>query len=144
MKKEIIYGERTRKVVGETVGPLSHGVKVTGVGSIIFISGQVSYVNGKVVGEGDVAAQYKQIMENMKAILEDAGASMNDIVKLVHYMTTKVEMGTGTTLDDVYPQLKTIRKQYITKDFPVSTMVEVYASMIPGCLIEADAIAVTD
>ena len=144
MKKEVIFGEKTRKVVGETVGPLSHGVKVTNPGSIIFISGQVSYVNGKLVGKGDVVAQYKQIMENMKAILEDAGASMDNIVKLVHYMTTKVELGTGTTLDDIYPKLKEVRTQYIKKDFPVSTMVEVYASMIEGCLIEVDAIAVTD
>jgi len=138
MKKEIILGEKTRKVAGETFGPFSQGIKVK-AGNFIFIAGQGSYIKGNLVGRGDIGAQYRQILECMKAILEDAGGSMNDIVKMVHYV------GPDVTPDSKeYRSISEIRKQYIPKDFPVSTMVRVAGFMVEGMLIEADAIAVID
>ena len=135
--KKVIFGERTKKIVGEAFGPWTQGIEAKG--RLFFVAGQVALVNGKVIGKGDIGAQYKQIMENIKAILEDAGASMNDIVKLVHYVTPNV-----TPESAEYAAIKKVRKQYIQRDFPVSTMVRVAGLMIEDLLIEVDAIAVAD
>lgn len=135
--KKIIFGERTKKVVGETFGPWTQGIEAKG--RLIFVAGQVALFNGKVIGKDDIGAQYRQIMENVKAILEDAGASMNDIVKMVHYVTPNV---TPESIE--YAAITKVRKQYIQKDFPVSTMVRVAGLMVEDLLIEVDAIAVAD
>ena len=135
--KKVIFGERTKKIVGEAFGPWTQGIEAKG--RLFFVAGQVALVNGKVIGKGNIGAQYKQIMENIKAILEDAGASMNDIVKLVHYVTPNV-----TPESAEYAAIKKVRKQYIQRDFPVSTMVRVAGLMIEDLLIEVDAIAVAD
>jgi len=139
MQKEIILGERTKKVAGAPFGPYSHGVKVKGSQTLIFIAGQGAYVNGKLIGKADVGAQYRQIMKNMKAILEDAGASMSSIVKMVHYMGPEVTPGSKE-----YAAISEIRRSYIPEDFPVSTMVQVAGFMVEGMLVEVDAIAVLD
>jgi 2-iminobutanoate/2-iminopropanoate deaminase len=136
MEKKIIFGERTKEVIGESFGPYSQGIKGKG-GNLVFIGGQGGYVHGRVIEKGDIAAQYKQIMENMKAILEDAGGSMNDIVKLVNYVAPEV-----TPESKDYAMISEIRKQYIPESFPVSTMVQVVGFMIKEMLIEVDAIAV--
>lgn len=138
MTKEIIFGERTRAVVGETFGPYSHAVKAKG-STFLFIAGETALAHGQVVGKDDIGAQYRQIMENMKAILEDAGGSMNDIVKLVNYVTPQV-----TPDSEAYAAIRAVRTQYIPKDPPVSTMVQVAGLMIEDLLVEVDAIAVLD
>jgi enamine deaminase RidA (YjgF/YER057c/UK114 family) len=60
-------------------------------------------------------------------------------VKLVHYVSPEV-----TPASKEYKSISEIRKQYIPKDFPVSTLVQVVGFMVEGMLIEADAIAVLD
>ena len=138
MTKEIVYGERTRKVIGETFGPYSHAVKTKG-STFLFIAGETALVHGEVIGKGDIGAQYMQIMANMQAILEDAGGLMSDIVKLVNYVVPKV-----TPDSPEYAAIRAARTQYIPEDPPVSTMVQVAGLMIDDLLVEVDAIAVLD
>jgi enamine deaminase RidA (YjgF/YER057c/UK114 family) len=77
-------------------------------------------------------------MENIRTILEAGGASLNDLVKVVNYVTK------GVDLDVDYPQIAAIRRELITGEvFPVSTLVVVDALM-QGGLVEVEAIAVTD
>ena len=135
--KKTIFGERTKRVVGDTFGPWTPGIEAKG--RLIFIAGQAALVDGKVVGEGDIGAQYRHILENIKAILEDAGASMDDIVKWVHYVVPKVTPDSAE-----YKSIVEVRKQYIKEDYPVSTLVQVVGLMIDGILIEVDVIAVAD
>lgn len=135
--KKVIFGERTKKIVGDAFGPWTPGIEAKG--TLIFIAGQVALVDGKVVGKGDIGAQYRHILENIKAILEDAGASMDNIVKWVHYVVPNV-----TPESAEYAAITKVRKQYIQKDFPVSTMVRVAGLMVEDLLIEVDAIAVKD
>ena len=64
----------------------SQVVEVRG-GRTLYISGQVSLDSaGNVVGSGDFAAQVKQVFANLKARLDEAGASFNDVVKLNFYL----------------------------------------------------------
>lgn len=69
---------------GRPVGPYSQAVVV---GSWIFVSGEkgVAPSTGKIV-DGGVAAQTRQALTNIKAILTAAGASMEDVVRCVVYM----------------------------------------------------------
>ena len=135
--KKIIFCERMREQVGEPFGPYTMAIEAKG--NLIFIAGQVAMVDGKIIGKGDIAAQYKHIMENINAILEDAGASMDNIVKWVNYVVPKVMEGSPE-----YAALVDVRKQYLKQDYPVSTMVQVAGLMHDDLLIEVDAIAVTD
>lgn len=133
MKKEVIYGERTKKILGPVPTPISWAVKS---GNLIFLAGITASTGRKIIDK-TMKGQYRRIMEKIKAILEDAGASMNDVVKFVNYVTVK------TTYEETYPEIAEIRREYY-KDgyFPASTLVEVKGLMLPDQLIEVDTYAV--
>lgn len=102
-------------------------------GNLLFISGQVALdADGQLVGRGDITAQAVQIFENIKALVEQAGGTMDDIVKLTIYLTDMRDR----------PKLLEIRKKYFTSDFPTSTLVMVSMLAFEGLLIEIDAIGV--
>ena len=115
-------------------GIMSHGVKVT-AGNLVFVSGQVARnVHGELVGKGDIKAQTRQALENVKDVLEVAGATMDDVVKVTVFVTNVVEH---------YTQIHEARAEYWKTDYPASTMVEVRSLVSPDMLIEIEAIAVT-
>jgi len=65
--------------------PFSMGVKV---GDTIYVSGHVAQdANGEVVGKGDMAAQTRQVFANIEAVLAEAGATLEDVVKITTYIT---------------------------------------------------------
>ena len=108
----------------------SPGVKV---GKLLFISGQISIdPDGNIVGRGDFAAQCKQVFENMKLVLDKAGASYSDIVKINTYLTDLRE----------YPTFAEIRGQYFAGNYPASTVVGVTGLAFEGAMLEVEAIAV--
>jgi enamine deaminase RidA (YjgF/YER057c/UK114 family) len=138
MSKRVVYGKRMQQHLAAPIGPFSHGIVATGR-QIVFIAGQVAWdADGKIVGKGDLAKQYVQVMENIRAIIEDAGGTMNDICKFVNYVTGEVLTKDAAA----YAELSAARRRYIESDFPVSTLVEVSSLMDPDALIEVDAIAV--
>ena len=103
------------------------------VGDSIYVSGQTAQdPEGNVVGKGDMKAQMRQVLENMKTVLETAGASMDDIVKVTVYTT------------DMSRLLETheIRAQYFPDPPPASTGLEVKALASPDLLVEVEAVAV--
>ena len=115
-------------------GIMSHGVKVP-AGNLVFVSGQVARnVHGELVGKGDIKAQTRQALENVKDVLEVAGATMDDVVKVTVFVTNVVEH---------YTQIHEARAEYWKTDYPASTMVEVRSLVSPDMLIEIEAIAVT-
>ena len=64
---------------GRTRSPLSQAVKV---GNLVFVSGTTGYAADGSIARGDFAAQMRQVMDNIKAILEAAGSSLDRAVKL--------------------------------------------------------------
>lgn len=102
----------------------------------VYIAGQVSLdAEGNVVGEGDLAAQTDQVMKNLGAALEAAGASFDDVVKITTYVV------------DYRPELRRViaeaRGRYLPAGKPpASTLVGVQALAGPEWLIEIEAIAV--
>lgn len=112
----------------------SHVVAVEGR-RLIFIAGQVARDrHGNVVGKGDMGAQIRQVGENLKAALEAAGATLNDMVKTTTFVTD---------IEEFFKHVN-IRMEYFGRALPTSATVEVRRLSHPDFLVEVEAIAVTD
>lgn len=115
--------------VARPTNPFSLAVKSKG---FLYVSGQVGKdLNGKIV-EG-FAAQTRQSMENLKAIITAAGCSMDDIVKVTIYVTDISKVG----------ELNPIYREYFTEPLPARATVEV-SKLGLTAEVEIDAIAECD
>jgi 2-iminobutanoate/2-iminopropanoate deaminase len=129
MEKRLLQSAKLAK----PAGIFSSGVKVP-AGQLVFVSGQVSRnAAGATVGKGDIRAQTRQALENVKAVLEAADATMEDIVKVTVFVTDVSHL---TAIHEV-------RAEYFKRDYPASTLVEVKSLVSPDLMIEIEAIAVT-
>ena len=116
-------------------GDYSQAWTVTGA-NLIFVAGQVSVdMVGNIVGEGNIAVQTRTVLENLKKVLEGAGASLRDVIKLNTYVTDIAKYREET---------RDIRREYFSQDFPASTVVEVKSLAHPGFMVEIEAIAAVD
>lgn len=130
MEKEILNPERLCK----PHAIYSHAVKVK-AGHLLFIKGTTARDrNFNLVGKGDIKAQSRQIFENMKVILEEAGATFGNIVKLTTFVTDISK----------FKELQEVRAEYFKRDYPATTMVEVSRLASEDVLIEIEAIAALD
>ena len=104
------------------------------VGDALYISGQIAYdKNDQIVGKGDMAAQTTQVFENMKALLESAGMSFDNVVKITAYLTDLANR----------PAFHKVRERYFTSSpLPASTLVIVKGLIDPDLLVEVEAVAV--
>jgi reactive intermediate/imine deaminase len=110
----------------------SHVVSARG-GRTIYIAGQVALdARGQVVGEGDLAAQTRQVFANLETALKAAGASFNDVVKTNYYLRDASQVQV----------IRDVRSKYFTKELPASTLVEVSRLANPAFLIEIEVVAV--
>lgn len=112
----------------QAIGPYSQAVIAQGM---LYVSGQIPLdpKTGEIVSE-DVAAQTKQVLDNMKAVVEAAESGMNKIVKVTIYI---VDMQQFAAVNEVYAT-------YFEAPFPARACVEV--SKLPkGVQVEMDAIA---
>ncbi len=107
-------------------------------GNLLFISGmdaaQVDPATGKAVVKGDIVEQTRVIYEKIKAVLEEAGAGFDDVVRTMDYITTT----------ENYKGTAEVRRQYFGESFPAATGVLVVGLVHEGALIEIDAVAVLD
>ncbi len=102
------------------------------VGNQVFIAGMISTADGVVVGGDSMYEQARAIFGKIGHIMESAGGRMDDIVKVVIYVTDIKRR------EEVWKA----RREVFTGDFPVSTLVEVAALATPENLVEIEAIAV--
>ncbi len=109
-------------------GPYNPGIKV---GNLIFISGQ-----GPTQGMNNIKDQTQSELENIKKIVEAAGAKVSDIVKVTVFMTDIKDFG---KMNRTYK--KFFEENGISENFPTRTTVEVSNFAAAGMLIEIDAIA---
>jgi 2-iminobutanoate/2-iminopropanoate deaminase len=114
--------------------PISHYSDAVRAGDLVFVSGQASVDRqGKLVGAGDVVAQTRQVLDNMRLALAAAGATLDDVVKVTVYLADCADR----------PKVNEVRKAYFGNNRPASTLIGISDWAIPGMLIEIDAIAVT-
>ena len=111
------------------VGPYSQGIKV---GNMIYTSGQlhIDPKTGKLL-EGDIQKQARLCLENVKAILNEAGASMENVVKVTVFVQ---DVSKFSLINEVYAE-------YFSEHKPARSLVEV-AKLPLGGQIESEAVAV--
>jgi 2-iminobutanoate/2-iminopropanoate deaminase len=105
------------------------------VGDTLFITGQlpVDPITNKVVGNGDITLESRQVMRNMMAVLEEAGFSARDVVSATVYLT---DINTLDTFDAVWQEYFPDAAAY-----PSRAVVEVSA-LVLGIQLEISAIAI--
>lgn len=132
MKKEIIPFTAD---LGTEVA-FSQAIKVdkADLSSLLFISGQASIdEKGNVVGKGDIKAQARQTLENMKSVLNQLGATMDDVVKVTVFVTDMSH----------FKEIHEVRREYFKRgNYPASTIVEINRLANEDLMIEIEAIAV--
>jgi 2-iminobutanoate/2-iminopropanoate deaminase len=111
--------------------PLSHYTDAVVAGDTIYVSGIVPVdADGTVVGD-DVVAQARQVFAIMGRVLEAAGATPADVVKVTVYLLD---------IDD-RPRINPVRQAFFGDARPASTLVEVSRLAVPGARLEIEAIA---
>ena len=109
------------------VGTYSQAVRA---GDFVFISGQIPFVPATMeIVEGDFAARARQVFENLKAIAEASGGSLNDAVKLTIFLTDL----------DNFATVNEVMAEYCDEPYPARAAVQVSA-LPKGVDVEADAI----
>ncbi|MGO9228609.1 MAG: RidA family protein [Bryobacteraceae bacterium] len=110
-------------------GPYSPGVRA---GDFIYVSGQVSVdptTNQAVLG--DIKTETRQVLENIRHILEGCGASMADVVRCGVYLTDVKDFA---AMNEVY-------REFFGETKPARTTISVPALPIAGAKVEIDAVA---
>lgn len=110
---------------------------VTASGRLAFISGQVAVdEHGKLIGQGDLAAQTRQCMRNLENVLTQLGASWADVVRFNWYMVDAAEVQVVRDVRDEF-----VRPVLGDRPNPASSLIQVAGLVRPEFLIEVDAVA---
>jgi 2-iminobutanoate/2-iminopropanoate deaminase len=113
--------------------PISHFTDAVRAGGFVFLSGFVPVdAEGRLVGGDDVVAQVRQVFANLGAVLDAAGATFADVVKVTVYLTDISDRA----------RINPVRQEVFGDTRPASTLVEIGALVVPGAKVEIDAIAV--
>jgi enamine deaminase RidA (YjgF/YER057c/UK114 family) len=115
--------------VAPPAGHYSHGI--VAAGRILFVAGQVALdEEGHLVGRGDAAAQTRQVLTNLKRVIEGAGGTMANVARTTVYLTH---------LDDRGP-VGNVRAEFFPDPPPANTLLVVASLAQPEFLVEIDAI----
>lgn len=113
----------------QAIGTYSQAVRV---GDTIYLSGQIPLVPATMqMVEGDIAAQVRQVFENLSAVAKAAGGSLNDCVKVHVFLTDLVN----------FPVVNQVMAEYFVEPYPARAAIGV-ASLPRGAEVEVDAIMV--
>jgi reactive intermediate/imine deaminase len=110
--------------------PISHYTDAVRFGDMLFVSGVAALDDSGRVTSDDVVIQAQQIFENLKRILDAAGADFSDVLKVTVFMT------------DVRDRTKInpLRQKFFGNSRPASTLIGVNELAVPGMKIEIEAI----
>jgi reactive intermediate/imine deaminase len=114
-------------------GHFSQATVIEARGKLVFISGMTARKpDGTIAGVGDIAVQTRQVCENVKAAVEAAGGTLDDVVRVDVYVRNM----------EHFDAIHAVRREYFKPPLPASTMVEIVKMTSPDYLIEINAIAV--
>jgi 2-iminobutanoate/2-iminopropanoate deaminase len=132
-RKNLFPDTLYRRVVG---GHLLYAPVVTvRGGTTVYVSGLVSRdKQGNVIGKGDMAAQIRQVGQNLGLSLEAAGATLKDLVRTCTYVTD---------IDEFFKHVD-MRHKYFGEALPTSSTIGVSRLSHPDFMIEVEAFAVIE
>jgi len=113
------------------IGPYSQAVQR---GGMVFLSGQIPLdPSSGLIVEGDIEVQARRAFDNLRAVCEAAGGTLDDVVRLGLYLT---DLGQ-------FAQVNQVMSEYFTAPFPARSTIGV-ASLPRGAQFEVDAILMLD
>ncbi|MDP2811542.1 MAG: RidA family protein [Rhodocyclaceae bacterium] len=123
----------SRKIVSTASAPAAIGTYSQAVqaGNTIYMSGQIGLDPATMQMMEGIDAQIERVFENLKAVAEAAGATLNDAVKFNIYLTDLAN----------FAKVNEVMARYVAQPYPARAAVGV-ASLPRGALVEADAILV--
>lgn len=126
MSREAINTEKAPKAIG----PYEQAIKCNG---LLFTSGQIALdpATGALV-DGDVSAQTRRVLDNLKAVLEAGGSSLDHVIKATVYLT---DLSNFAKMNEVYAE-------YLGHAKPARSTVGV-ATLPRGAAVEIDLVAIT-
>ena len=111
--------------------PISHYTDAVRFNDLVFISGLAPFdENDRLVGDGDVAAQARQIFKNMRKILDAVGADFPDILKVTVFLTDVSDRA----------KINPVRQEFFGSSRPASTLIGISELALPGMKIEIEAV----
>jgi len=124
------------KGFGPPLGMYSHGMVARG-GDLVIVAGQVGMTaDGRVAGE-DVVSQTKQALDNVRAVVEAAGCTMGDVVRLQTFLTRSEDIaGFMRARGEVFPTY------FPDGIYPPNTLLVVSRLVRPELLVEVEAMAI--
>jgi 2-iminobutanoate/2-iminopropanoate deaminase len=122
--KSIVHTENAPKAIG----PYSQAVRT---GSMVYTAGQVGLIpsTGELV-PGGIEAQTRQVLSNLKSVLEAAGSSLGDVVKTTVFLADMNDFG----------KVNAVYAEYFPQNPPARSTVAV-AALPKGALVEVEAVA---
>ena len=129
-KREVTTGN-----LRKPMGVFSQATAIEASGTLVFISGMTARkADGSIAGIGDITVQTRQVCENIKAAVETAGGTLDDICRVDVYVRNM----------EHFEKIHKVRREYFNPPAPASTMVEIVKMTSPDYLIEINAIAVIE
>lgn len=123
MSKKMIHSDHAPRAIGTYSQAINHN-------GLVFASGQIPLDPASMeIVAGGIEAQIKQVFDNLSAVCEAAGGSLNDILKLTVYLTDMQN----------FPHVNAIMERYFEAPFPARAAVGV-AALPKNAEVEMDAI----
>ena len=111
--------------------PLSHYTDAVRYGDLLFVSGVAPLdEKSRLVGNGDVVAQTRQVFVNLKKVLGAAGTSFDKVLKVTVYLTDAADR----------TKINPVRQEFFGSARPASTLIGVNELAIPGMKVEIEAV----
>jgi len=123
MKKKIIQTDQAP----QAVGPYSQAVAA---GHLVFVSGQIPLNTQGELVEGDIVVQTVQVLENLKAVLDAAGASLKHVLKTTVFLADMAD----------FAEMNRVYSEFFTEKPPARSTIPV-AALPKGASVEIEAVA---
>ncbi len=116
--------------------PRGYANGIEAAGRVIFVAGQIGWDADQVFRAHDLVGQFEQVLKNILAVLAEAGAGPEHIVRMTWYLTDIAAYRMAA------PDLGAVYRRLIGRHYPAMAVLEVSALVEPEALIEIEATAV--